>query len=55
MCDTVITVKHILIDCTDLIEIRKKCFKEMSYIHCFEASARKDFLTSKEFSVFYQI
>ena len=27
-CNTVITVKHILIECADLLEIRKKCFEQ---------------------------
>ena len=29
-CNAVITVKHILSECDDLLEIRKECFKERS-------------------------
>ena len=29
-CDAVITVKHILIECADLLEIRKKYFEQRS-------------------------
>ena len=29
-CNVVLTVKHILIECADLLEIRKKYFKEKS-------------------------
>ena len=29
-CNTTITVKHILIECADLLEVRKKYFEERS-------------------------
>ena len=35
-CNAVITVKHILIECADLLEIRKKYFEEKSLFHSFE-------------------
>ena len=34
-CNTVITVKHILIECADLLEIRKKYFEEKSLYSLF--------------------
>ena len=34
-CGAVITVKHILIECADLLEIRKKYLKKDLYIHSF--------------------
>ena len=34
-CDAVITVKHILIECADLLEIRKKYFEENSLYSLF--------------------
>ena len=34
-CDAVIAVKHILIECADLLEIRKKCFEERSLYSLF--------------------
>ena len=30
-CNTTITVKHILIQCADLVEVRKKYFEERSF------------------------
>ena len=35
-CDAVITVKHILIQCVDLFEIRKKYFEERSLYSLFQ-------------------
>ena len=35
-CDAVITVKYILIECADLLEIRKKYFKEKSLYSLFQ-------------------
>ena len=35
-CNTVITVKHILIECADLLEIRKKYFEEKSLYSLFQ-------------------
>ena len=34
-CGTVITVKHILIECADVLEIRKKYFGERSLYSLF--------------------
>ena len=34
-CDTVITVKHVLIECVDSVEIRKKYFEERSLYSLF--------------------
>ena len=34
-CNTVITVKHILIECADLLEIRKKYFEDRSLYSLF--------------------
>ena len=34
-CNTVITVKHFLIECADLLEIRKKYFEEKSLYSLF--------------------
>ncbi|WP_419609434.1 RNase H family protein, partial [Thiolapillus sp.] len=34
-CDVVLTVKHILIECADLLEIRKKYFEEKSLYSLF--------------------
>ena len=30
MCNTVLTVKHILIECADLLEVQKKYFEQKS-------------------------
>ena len=29
-CNTTITIKHSLLECADLVEVRKKCFEERS-------------------------
>ena len=34
-CNAVITIKHVLIECADLLEIRKKYFKEKSLYSLF--------------------
>ena len=34
-CNAVITVEHILIECADLLEIRKKYFEEKSWYSLF--------------------
>ena len=55
-CNTVITVKHILIECTDLLEIRKKYFEEKSLYSLFRNVIPEiifDFL--REIDVFYKI
>ena len=46
-CNVVLTVKHILIECADLLEIRKKYFEEKIPEVVF------DFL--REIGVFYKI
>ena len=34
-CDVVLTVKHILLECADLLDIRKKYFEEKSLYSLF--------------------
>ena len=55
-CDAVITVKHILTECADLLEIRKKHFKERFLYSLFRNVIPEiifDFL--REIVVFYKI
>ena len=55
-CNAVITVKHILIECADLLEIRKKHFEERSLYSLFRNAIPEimfDFL--REIVVFYKI
>ena len=55
-CNAVITVKHILIECADLLEIRKKYFEEKSLYSLFRSvipEAIFGFL--REIGVFYKI
>ena len=55
-CNAGITVKHILIDCADLLEIRKKNFEERSLYSLFRNIILEiifDFL--REIGVFYEI
>ena len=55
-CDAVITVKHILIECADLMEIRKKYFEDKSLYSLFQNVIPEmvfDFL--REIGVFYKI
>ena len=55
-CHAVITVKHILIECADLLEIRKKYFEEKSLYSLFQNGIREiifDFL--REIGVLYKI
>ena len=56
-CGAVITVKHILIECTELLEIRKKYFEERSLYSLFRnvipEKKKIDFL--REIGVFYKI
>ena len=55
-CNAVITVKHILIKCADLSEIRKKYFEERSLYSLFGTYFQKYFLISCERLVcFYKI
>ena len=55
-CNAVITVKHIFIECADLVEIRKKYFEERSLYSLFRNVIPEiifDFL--REVGVFYKI
>ena len=55
-CGAVITVKHILIECADLLEIRKKYFEERSLYSLFQNVIPEiifDFL--REIGVFYKM
>ena len=55
-CNIVFTVKHILIECADLLEIRKKSFEEKSLYSLFRNVIPEvvfDFL--REIGVFYKI
>ena len=55
-CGTVITVKHILIECADLLEIRKKYFEERSLYSLFRNVIPEIlFGFLREFGVFYKI
>ena len=48
-CNAVITVKHTLIECADLLEIRKKYFEERSLYSLFRnVILEKNFLISCE-------
>ena len=42
-CDVVLTVKHILIECADLLEIRKKHFEEKSLYSLFRNVIPEEF------------
>ena len=55
-CNVVLTVKHILIECANLLEIRKKCFEEKSLYSLFRNVIPEvvlDFL--RVIGVFYRI
>ena len=55
-CGVVLTVKHILIECADLLEIRKKYFEEKSLYSLFRNVIPEvvfDFL--REIGVFYKV
>ena len=55
-CNTVLTVKHILIECADLLEVRKKYFEQTSLYSLYRNVSPEiifDFL--REFGVFYKI
>ena len=55
-CNVVLTVKHILIECADLLEIRKKYFEEKSLYSLFRNVIPEvifDFL--REIGVFYKV
>ena len=55
-CNALITVKHVLTDCADLLKIRKKYFEEKSLYSLFRnviPEINFDFL--REIGVFYKI
>ena len=55
-CNAVITVKHILIECANLVQIRKKHFEKRSLFSLFRNVIPEvifDFL--REIGVFYKI
>ena len=55
-CDAVITVKHILIECADLFEIRKKYFEERSLYSPFRNVIPDIIFDSlREIGVLYEI
>ena len=57
VCNVVITVKHILIKCADLVEIRKKYFGERSLYSLFRNVLPKVifFYFLREIGLFYKI
>ena len=56
-CNAVITVKHILTKCADLLEIRKKHFEERSLYSLFQNVVPDFFVVDflREIGVFYKI
>ena len=55
-CNTTITVKHILIECADKLEIRQKYFKETSlYSLLRNVNPEKIFDCLKEIGMFYKV
>ena len=55
-CNVVLTVKHILIECADLLEVRKKYFEEKSLYSLFRNVIPEvifDFL--REIGVFHKV
>ena len=55
-CNTTISVKHILIECADLVEVRKNYFVERSLHSLFRNVNPEKFLDYlKEISMFYKI
>ena len=55
-CNTALTIKHILIECADLLEVRKKYFEQKSLYSFFRNVSPEiifDFL--HEIGVFYKI
>ena len=55
-CDAVITVKHVLIECADLLEIRKKYFEEKSLYSLFRNVIPEFFKNLlREIGVLYKI
>ena len=55
-CNSVITVDHILIECADLLEIRKKYFEDKSLYSLFRKVVPEIFFNFlREIVVFYKI
>ena len=55
-CNVVLTIKHIFIECADLLETRKKYFEEKSLYSLFEnVIPEKVFDFLREIGVFYKI
>ena len=56
-CDTSITVKHIMIECADLVEVRKKHVEERSLYYFFFRNVIPDTTVDflREIGVFYKI
>ena len=55
-CGTMITFKHILTECADLAEVRKKYFEEKSlYSFLRNANPEKTFDFLREIGVFHRI
>ena len=55
-CNAAITVKHILIECADLVEVRKKHFEERSLYSLFRTvNPENNFDYLKEIGMFYKV
>ena len=55
-CNTIITVKHILIECADLVEDRKKYFEDRSsYLLFRNVNPENIFDYLKEIGMFYKV
>ena len=55
-CNTTVTVKHFLIECADLVEVRKKYFEERSlYLLLRNKNLGKIFDYLKEIGMFYKV
>ena len=56
VCRTIITIKHILKECADLLEVRQKYFEERSLYSLFQSvNQEKMFDFLKEIYMFYRI
>ena len=54
-CNTALTIKHILIECADLLEVRKNYFEQKSLYSFFRnVSPEITFDFSREIGVFYK-
>ena len=55
-CNAAITVKHILVECADLLEARKKYFEERSLYSLFRnVKPEKIFDYVKEIGIYYKV